>query len=327
MGDADRVADWFRANGGRFGLAATAVTCRAVLNLGGFVNRSFTVDDGRRRLHVKLGDADAQSELARWAAVHEVLEARYGAPRLLGVVEGGPIAGEALALVFEHVAGRPPDPRGEPRVLGAALAIAAALHRDADLGARVGQAGPKTCADDLIDTYVRRFRDDLAECGPAWDDIPFLAPGFAAWAAAETDALEAAARREPAFAAPAWATVHGDLYAANLICSGERLCILDWDDLHAPGDGALDATNLLRPLLLRGQGDALLRAYAEAAQDPGALARAPLYRRAMLLDDIIDSMADHVEADALPEHAAAVRALKRDVHRDALALYRRAYGG
>ena len=326
MDDGDHVRDWFRAHGGRFGLRPAALTCRAVLNLGGFVNRSFTVDDGRTRLHVKLGDADSQSELARWAAVHEVLEARYAAPRLLGVVEGGQIAGEALALVFEHVAGRPPDPLGEPRVLAAALAIAAALHRDRDLGARVWQAGRKTCADDLIDTYVERFRDDLAESGPAWDDIPFLAPGFAAWAAAETDALEAAARREPAFAAPAWATVHGDLYAANLLCSGERLCILDWDDLHAPGDGALDATNLLRPLLLGGQGDALLRDYAEAAADPGTLARAPLYRRAMLLDDIIDSMADYVEADAMPEHAAAVRTLKQGVHQRALGVYRREFG-
>jgi len=326
MEDERRVGRWFEIHGARFGLLGHPVLCRAVLNLGGFVNRSFTVADGRRLLHVKLASAENAPGLRRWATLHRRLETDHRAPRLLGAIEGTDMAGEALALIFEHVPGRAPNPLRDRAALVEALAAAAALHGDRGLEAALGGPGEgRTCADDLIETYVDRLRADMEVVVPAVLD--FLPDGFAAWARREIDALEAAARDTPAFAAPAAAVVHGDLHTGNLLLGEDgRLWLLDWDDLHAGGDGALDAANLLRPLLLRGGGEDLFAAYARLAGDPGAAERVPLYCRAMLLDEVVDSLADFVEAEALPGHREAVRTLKRNAHSEALAAYRREYG-
>jgi len=324
--DCARVRSWFGAHGSRFGFGAGAVSCEAVIHLGGFVNRSYTVTDGRRRLHVKLGHPDCAPGLRRWAQLHRRLQDQYRAPRLLGVVEGGVLAGEALALVFEHVPGRPLDARRDGALLPEVLELCAALHADRALAAALPAGAARTCADDLVQTFVDRLRSDLAACGDRLAGLAFLERGFARWATAEVDALQRAVRADPALAAPAEATVHGDLHGGNVLVSGGQWCVLDWDDLHGRGDGALDALALLWPLLREGRGAPLAAAYAAAAGDPQLPARAGLYRRAMLLDEVIDSLADWVEADAAGAQAAAVRALKQAAHRDALAEYRRAYG-
>lgn len=329
--DERRIRSWFQAHGGRFGLSGSPVSCRAVLNLGGFTNRSFTIEDGRRRLHLKLADEANAPGLRRWMRVHGDLEVAYRAPRLLGALEGAGIAGEALALVFEHVPGRPLNPLHERGALQDALVLAARLHHDVALGDRLGppsRAGGRACADDLIETYAERLRADLAVVEPAVAELEFVSADFPAWARSEIDALEAAVQADPAFAVPATAVVHGDLHVGNLLLGLDGgWWVLDWDDLHAGGDGALDATNLLRPLLLRGLGADLLTEYARAAECPGVEDRAILYRRAMLLDEIIDSLADYVEADAMPAHRKAVRAIKAAAHLEALPIYRRAFGG
>lgn len=329
MDDRRRVRSWFERNGGRFGLSGGPVVCRAVLNLTGFTNRSFTLDDGRLPLHLKLADEDHAPLLRRWVGVHEALEAQYRAPRLLGVVEGGAIAGESLALIFEHLDGRALHPWRDRGVLAEVLALAGRLHRDATLAEALGAAveGARTCAADLLDTYVERLRADMEVVAPAAADMDFLPAGFCAWAHRQTDALEAEARALGAFAAPATAVVHGDLHTGNILVGADgRWWVLDWDDLHARGDGLSDVTNLMRAQLLRGEGEELLAAYAQAAGDRDALGRVPLYRRAMLLDDIIDSLADYVEGEAMPQHRTAVRAIKRTAHLEAMAIYRREFG-
>lgn len=217
------------------------------------------------------------------------------------------------------------NPLADTGVLAAAVRAAAALHADLALQGALENPPPgRTCADDLIETYVERLRADLEVVAPA--GLDFLPPGFAEWAASEVTELETAARRSPAFARPAGDVVHGDLHTGNLLVGQDgRLWILDWDDLHAGGDGVLDATNLLRPLLLGGQGTELFAAYVAACPDPEAAARLPLHRRAMLLDEVVDSLADFVEADAMPQHRDAVRILKKTAHREALAAYRREF--
>ena len=327
MDERGRVRSWFQRNGGRFGMSGAPVVCRAVLNLGGFTNRSFTLGDGRVRLHLKLAGSGQAPLPRRWMDVQQVLEAEYRSPRLLGVVEGGVIAGEALGLVFEHIPGHALHPRRDRRVLTEVLALAARLHRDTTLGGRLGAAarGVRTCAADLLETYVERFRADMLSVAPVAAALDFLPADFPTWARSHTDALEAAAAGG-AFAVPATAVVHGDFHAGNVLVGGDgRWWVLDWDDLHARGDGMLDVTNLMRAQILRGEGDELLAAYAQAAGDPAGAGRVALYRRAMLLDEIIDSLADYVASEALPQHRAAVRAIKRTAHLEAMALYKREF--
>lgn len=327
MDDARRVRAWFAIHGGRFGLRATGVTCQAVLNAWGFGNRSFTVSDGRRDLHVKLGPAANAPGLLRWAELHRRLECSYRAPRLLGVIQGGVVAGEAVALVMERVPGHPLNARRDRDALSGAVALAARVHRDRDLAAALAPALGRTCADDLVETYVERLRAALAKIGDRLAEMAFLPIGFAAWAAAEVESLAAATRGAPAMAAPAECAVHGDLHGGNvLVEDAERWWVLDWDDLHAGGDGALDACALVWPLMKAGGGRDLLEFYAREVGDPGVPERAALYRRAMRLDEVIDTLADWVEAYAVPEHRDAVREFKRADHLEAIAAYGREYG-
>jgi aminoglycoside phosphotransferase (APT) family kinase protein len=108
-----------------------------------------------------------------------------------------------------------------------------------------------------------------------------------------------------------------------VVPSGEWF-VLDWDDLGL-GDPVLDVAVLLWPRL-RAAPDAW-RAYPVPGRGAPALAaRMGLHLRALLLDEVVDSLADWVEAATIPEHLEAVRPVKRRVHERALALCRERYG-
>ena len=319
QGDERRVRQWFAAHGGRFGLAGAGIACAPVLSPGGFTNRSFHVHDGRRHVHVKLLDHPG----CPWPEVHRRLERSYHVPRLMGVLEGGAMAGEAVALIFEHIPGRPLHVAQDTATTRAVLRTVAELHADGILGAAIGPVPERTCADELVETYVERFRADLEGIEPVAAQLPFLPAGFCGWARAESTDLAVRARTDPALAAPARAVVHGDLHGGNVLV-GERgeWWLLDWDDLHGGGDPAVDVLLLLWPLLRAGRGLDLVGAYP----NEDLLSRLPLYRRAMLLDEVVDTVADWVEADAMPDHRDMVRRLKQAQHAEALAAYLREYG-
>ena len=288
-----------RAVATRHGLDPARVRVRSVISPGGFTNRLYRVDDGRRSLRVKItGEAPGP-----WLPHHERLHRDHGAPRLL---EALPWAGGTV-LILEDIPGRRLRVGERSPATFAALAAAARLHHDTELAAELGP--PRTCAEDAIAVYVTRLWADLADPMPEFLDIR--------WATAEVDALEADLRRGAAFAAPAGAAVHGDLYGANVIVGPEGdIRILDWDDFHGGGDPALDATMLLGPLLLRGRGGILLARYAGWTGDPSIVERAPLYRRALLLSDIIDTLSDYAASERSDVRAAKLRA-----HQIALGIY------
>jgi hypothetical protein len=61
---------------------------------------------------------------------------------------------------------------------------------------------------------------------------------------------------------------------------------------------------------------------------PGGLAfreRFNLCLRALVLDEIIDTLADWVESGFAPDHQAVVRPAKERTHREALELYKQLY--
>lgn len=273
---------------------------RQVLSPGGFTNRLLLLDDGERRLRVKVVDPERVEDLVPWVRHHERLTQDHGAPRLLEQIphDGG------LALILEDIPGRRLHVGARSAATAATLAVAAGLHHDRELTEALGPA--RTCAEAAVGLYVRRLRDDLV--GPMPE---FLDPD---WAAEEVDALEREIRDDAAFAVPAAAAVHGDFCAANIIVTPRgEIRILDWDDLHGGGDPALDLTSLLFPLLLQGRGGNLLAAYGDA----GVLERTSLYFRALVLQEVIDTLSDYSATERTD-----VRARKLLAHRTALALYR-----
>ncbi|MCS7040480.1 MAG: hypothetical protein RMN24_15955, partial [Anaerolineae bacterium] len=55
------------------------------------------------------------------------------------------------------------------------------------------------------------------------------------------------------------------------------------------------------------------------------LCRFALHRRAVLLDLVIDSLADWADADRVPEAAGSIRQAKRTAHERGLVVYKKHY--
>lgn len=315
-----RIAAELAAQADALGLDARAIRVRYVLNWGGFVNRSYHVTDGTHHLHLKLADeAGSLDGLRRWRGVHVLLSERYAAPRMAGWlrIPETPLEGP----VFEHIDGSTPQVR-TAALIESIAPLLAALHADTGLAARVADGGPpRPCRDTFANTYLRRFREDLDLVRA--DPPPFIPAPLLGWMEREIDALDAESATLPAFGEIAATPIHADLWLNNLLVDGERLWVLDWDDLSI-GDPALDWATVLGPTRLD-LAPADVAAIPAQARTPGVMARLPLYARASLFDWLLDPLADWIAADEAPEHAATVRAEKERLHHAALALYRRMY--
>jgi hypothetical protein len=322
-----------------FGMRGGAIRANYVLNWGGFVNHSFTITGGDTRYHLKLSsDAGDQRALSRWWGLQDLLVPRCHAPRIVDwvAIPDTPYAGP----LFEHVEGRNPDFAAEPALLRAVLDVVDALHRDTALAERVaaamadpataGDGGPPvTCLDTFVSTFIERFDADLEIIRA--DRPPFVSAAAVEWMAAETRRLEVLARAADAFAAPAAGVIHGDLWANNILVRPDGAWVLlDWDDL-AFGDPALDLAILLWPLAKgEGEGANWRRWLAGGPHDLGAAfaARMDLYMRAQLLDEVIDLLADWIEARVAPAGLVeGVRREKERGHGEAWESYRVRYGG
>lgn len=317
-----RVRSFFTARAGDYGLDRGAVEARYVLNWGGFVNPSFTVSDGVRAYHLKLAEGpEGREALRQQYALRELLSARYHAPRALDWIEI-PAYGHA-GLLYERIKGRHPDLAREPQLVSELLAVLRRLHADTELAARLSPAPERRCVHTFVGTYIERFDEDLDTVEPALPE--FVAPETLAWMRAETRQLEAAARDSAAFAAPARAPIHGDIWSDNILVTERGAWyLLDWDSL-ARGDAALDWAMVLAPEV-HFQDYTWWRDNLPADAGESFEVRVELYLRAWLLDWVVDVLADYVEADRAPEHAEQVRERKRAEHLRHLSLYRVRYG-
>lgn len=314
------------------------VHAEPILNYGGFVNRSFRVSTPAGLRHVKLTDANhSRRRLERSHAVAERLAADYLAPAPRGWLR---IPGTGFAgPVSEWIEGRRPAPPLVGRLRQQLVDVVSRLHTDGDLAAELERLGSTTrsCAEAYRGSYHERFVDDLAYVRK--NPPPFVAADLLGWLAVEVAYLARRVDDSPAFDRPAARPTHGDLWIDNLLAgyAGDaagadaglddggttdpaELFILDWDEVGL-GDPAMDWAMLFGPS----------RELVEPL-DPEALADMPLtdgerdrlllFRRASLLDWIIDPLADWVAAAAEPVHGATVRSANRSVHERALDRYR-----
>lgn len=318
------VTDYFRKHARKYGLDPRAVEAGYIFNWGGFVNASFHVTDGVTSYHLKLSEEeDSLARLERWMQYHERLSERYHAPRMVDWVrlprlriEGG---------LFAYITGAEADFIHQPQVLEGVLDMLDQLHGDSDLAqALLEEDGEISCVDYFLDLYIDRFGEDLAIV--LQDLPPFVPLALYDWMVSETRHLDALCRETPAFQQPAGAPTHGDLWPSNILVTPDGgWYAIDWDDL-ALGDPALDFSIVLGPLWR----DGAMTLEAAEARLPARLGEAGRERfrlclRAMLLDEVIDTLADWVEAEFVPDLMENVRAAKEQKHREALERYQKLY--
>lgn len=283
-----------------------------IWNPGGFVNKSFAVTDGISRRHIKLAPPEREAQLRQWLAVREHLERHYSAPKLLATVDEEIVPSAEFGLVFDFVQGAPIDvTQADEAAIQSILEALGRLHSDAELrgmlldgNTELSSEPANTCADAFIEEYIGRFRGDLEVIDSEFGRqlLSFVPPELYRWFHEETDKLEQLARTLTSFQEPADAVVHNDLNEQNILldaASGEW-SIIDWDDVSPNGDPAMDYSVLLWPIYRSGSWETWRHRVAAYAGDRVS-ERLDLYFRAKLLDDVIDVLADYIEAEQLPE--------------------------
>lgn len=318
-----RVKGYFIKHAGKYGLDRAAIEARYILNWGGFVNASFQITDGKQSYHLKLADEEwSLDRLARWQQFNFPLSQQYHAPRMLDWIKLPRLPFEGP--LFEFIPGQKADLIRQPEVLQGVLSLLAKLHNDQKLAAEleVIEGEVPTCGNYFMDVYIDRFDGDLLVVAPNLP--PFVSLETLSWMMGETRELEALARELPVFQYPAQSPTHSDLNNNNvLVTPAGEWYIIDWDDLSL-GDPALDYNIFLGPLWRSGQlsQDEVIQLLPE---DMALRERFLVCQRALLLDEVIDSLADWVEAEITPEHLARVRTEKERIHRAALELYQSRY--
>ena len=227
-------------------LAQNRIKVSYVLNWGGFVNHSFTVDDGTRQYHLKItDDRESVGKLRLWREIHHLLELRHQAPKVIDWVDFPGIG--FAGLLMEHINGHTANFCETPLLVERLISLANRLHRDEEIRTRLETRGArKTCLDHFIETYIDRFTADVEALS---NDPPgFVSPMLLHWMRQETELLRQTADSEPAFHRPADQPVHSDLNEGNVLVTPDGFFILDWDDLSL-GDPAVDFAVLLWPMI------------------------------------------------------------------------------
>jgi thiamine kinase-like enzyme len=306
------------------GFTKDTIEVAYIWNPGGFVNQSYFLTDGEVKRHVKFAKADHEPELKKWAKVCDYLTTSYHAPKLIREVEEEVIPGYFYGLVAEYFEGEPlkVDQRAN---LTPILKKVSQLHQDEYLGSLLKGNGRATYADAFIDTYIARFREDLSIIDRHQHLISFVEKETYQWFHEEVDRLEKEVQTVNSFKAIATECVHNDLSGQNILVSLEKFCIIDWDDLSCQGDAAMDYSTLLWPFAHSKRWPEWQEKVRELAGDE-TVERLSYYFRAKLLDDVIDVLADYVEAEEMPEVKDKAQKRAKELHLQAYQKYCLLYG-
>jgi thiamine kinase-like enzyme len=311
------VSEWASVNAATIGIVPDNILASYIFNPGGFGNLSIRLTDGRKQLHVKLAPPDKTARLQQWASVSHYLAEHYAAPRLVHAIEQEIVPGYPYGLVFEYIDNATPlaEALNPQSALTSVLETVATLHRDDRLREMLPQAETRTYAEAFEDEYIARFTDDLDVIREGREMLKdFVSDETISWFGEEIERLRNIVRQTPAFLLPACDIVHNDLNGNNILtCSSDGFRIIDWDDLSSQGDVAMDYSVLLWPLTHDPSWPIWME---KILADAGAAAveRLELYFRAKLLDDVIDVLADYIEAEQVPEHREEAQSKARAVH-------------
>lgn len=323
------IAEWASENFDAIGISPNQIRASYLYNPGGFGNLSLRLTDGRMRLHVKLAPPGKAARLRQWAGVSDYLAEHYAAPRLVHTIYREIVPGYPLGLVFEYIEDAIPlaEARNPEAALTGVMEIVAKLHRDDRLGGMLPKTETRTCAEAFEDEYISRFTDDLDGIRESRELLKdFVSDETISWFGEEIGRLRETVWQTPAFLLPAGDVVHNDLNGNNILtCGKDGFRIIDWDDLSGQGDAAMDYSVLLWPLT-RDPSWPVWREKALEGAGAAAAERLELYFRAKLLDDVIDVLADYVEAEQVPEHREEAQRKAKAVHLHSYPQYLAQYG-
>jgi hypothetical protein len=305
-----------------FGLDRNSLDAKYVLNWGGFVAASYTLSDGVKTLHLKLVRTDEErATLRRWEAVKVRLEGDYHAPRMIGWldVDGSDYSGP----IFEHICGETLDLNRYSSLFEPIAGVLERLHSDEELAKELqGDWAGRTHLDAFRSRFVEMFREDLSIIKRSLP--PFVSRETYEWMASETGKLDRIARESRAFGGRAVTPTHGDVWENNILVTTNRdWFLLDWDDLSL-GDPAMDYATLAWPLA-HGRIAVDWMTLPIPKTDERFAERMAIYQRAIMLDWVVDVLADWIEAEQVPSHCEIVRAQKHKDYLTYLAMYREKY--
>lgn len=324
-----KISAWAMMNAGAIGVNSNNIRTSYIYNPGGFGNLSILLTDGYKRLHVKLAPPNKAARLRQWAYVSDYLAEHYSAPKLIHVINFEIVPGYPYGLVFEYIENATPLAlaRNVDDVQTGVMNIVSKLHRDDCLREMLPKNKFRTCADAFEDEYIARFTEDLIGIRESRDLLrDFVSDETISWFGEEIERLRYTVRQTPAFLSPAFDVVHNDLNGNNILTyDRDKFRIIDWDDLSGQGDAAMDYSVLLWPLRHSASWPIWKKKVLEVA---GRLTveRLELYFRAKLLDDVIDVLADYVEAEQVTEHKEEAQRKAKATHLHSFPLYLAIYG-
>ncbi|WP_336785747.1 aminoglycoside phosphotransferase family protein [Paenibacillus sp. MMO-177] len=312
-----KIAEWAAANATAIGIGPDHIQASYIYNPGGFGNLSIRLTDGRSRLHVKLAPPPKRARLKQWAKVSEYLAKHYSAPKLIHEIDEEIMPGYPYGLVFEYVedAVTLAEVHKAEETRTGVLKIIAELHRDKELRGLLPVAATRTYAEAFEEEYLSRFSEDLDGIREARELLKdFVTDETLLWFGEEIERLREIIRRVPAFQQAAIDVVHNDLNGNNvLVREDDSFRIIDWDDLSGQGDAAMDYSVLLWPLADDPSWPIWREKVLSAAGD-AVVERLEIYFRAKLLDDVIDVLADYVEAEQVPEYREEAQRKSKAIH-------------
>ncbi|MEF3309979.1 aminoglycoside phosphotransferase family protein [Paenibacillus sp. GYB004] len=324
------VAKWAARHAQTLGFSGSSIEAAYIWNPGGFVNQSYRLTDGETVRHLKLAKEDKAPELRQWARISGCLSDRYRAPRLVQEVAQEIVPGYTCGLVFEYLKGEPlstaPDPLS---VIEKVLPLISRLHADEQIRQAVPgtpEMQTLTYSDAFIQEYIGRFEEDLEGIKAGRQLLSFVSDTTMEWFDAEVGRLKKLVEEHPSFRKQAADIVHNDLNWQNILVGehGEHWMI-DWDDLSVAGDAAMDYSVLLWPLYRTADWPVWQERVSRLAGEDAA-ERMEIYFRAKLLDDVIDVLADYVEAEQIPDVKEVTQERARNIHLRAYPEYLKLYG-
>jgi len=323
------ITGWASANSEAIGLNPDRIQASYIYNPGGFGNLSIRLTDGSKVLHVKLAPSSKAARLQQWARVSDYLAEHYTAPRLIHEIDYEIVPGYPYGLIFEYIENAIPlaNAQNPEAMLTGVMAIVAKLHCDNRLRSMLPKVEERTYAEAFEEEYIARFTDDLEGIRGSRDLLrDFVSDETILWFGEEIERLREKVQQSPAFQLPAGDVVHNDLNGNNvLISSHDGFRIIDWDDLSGQGDAAMDYSVLLWPLT-NDPAWPIWRDKVLAGAGAAVTQRLELYFRAKLLDDVIDVLADYVEAEQVPEHREETQRKAKAIHLSSYPEYLAKYG-
>jgi aminoglycoside phosphotransferase (APT) family kinase protein len=314
--DENKVKEWAEANPQSLGLNRSKLEAKYIWNPGGFVNQSYRITDGQTIRHLKLSQEQKATRLKQWAKINEHLTIHYKAPRLIGEVTQEIISGYSYGLVFDFIKGEPLSSISDPLpVIDKVLKSLHRLHADTEIRMAVASEA-KDCnyADAFIDEYITRFEEDMQIIRAEQHLLDFVTADTLDWFDKEVQALRLIVCQHPSFQSKATDVVHNDLNWQNILVDDNHdFWMIDWDDLTVFGDAAMDYSVLLWPLY-KSKDWTYYRDQMIDLAGRAILERIEIYFRAKLLDDVIDVLADYVDAEQVPELKEMAQKRAKEIH-------------